>query len=211
MTEEPREDAELQLLLRTLDHDLPAITVEDVIARAERRRFGWGRVAAALAAAIVVASAAYALPGLPVRPWVDGLLSRIGIVEPDGRPAPPSPDEPAPGGIVFDPAEPLAVVFAGPLHGHVRVTLTGDGVLVARMTTGEARYTSEPGRLVVEMPTPDTFDLRVPRSARRVEVRAGGRSVFLKEGPALSATRPAESDGRFLIPLAAATPDTVPR
>ncbi|MGH7477911.1 MAG: hypothetical protein ACRELD_16745, partial [Longimicrobiales bacterium] len=75
MTEDEREEAGIEALLRTLDHEPPRIMAEDVIARARRARTDWGRIAAALVVALGLAGMAYALPGSPVRGWVDAVLN----------------------------------------------------------------------------------------------------------------------------------------
>ncbi|MGH7476962.1 MAG: hypothetical protein ACRELD_11775, partial [Longimicrobiales bacterium] len=107
-------------------------------------------------------------------------------------------------GMAFDPAEPLVLEFAPPLRGHLRIELIQGGDIVARVGADAARFASEPDRLVVEMLAPDTFELRVPSSARRVEVRARGRAIFRLESGVISAAARPRPDGRYVIPLESA-------
>ena len=194
----------LEALLRSLDHDLQRVTAEDVIARARRPRARWGQMAAGIAALFAVGGVAYALPGSPVRPWVDAALERVTGGAPAPTPARGGATDP--GGIALDPANPLEVLFTPPLRGHVRITLTDGGELVARSAPGSARFTSEPHRLLVGMAAPDTFELRIPTTARRVEVLAGERSLFRVEGGEVStAARPGD-DGAYVLPLDPASP-----
>lgn len=204
MTEYEREDAELNRLLRSLDHDPPDITAADVIAmaRARRPRREWGQIAAVLTATLGLAGVAYALPGSPVRSWVDSVLDRPAAPEPaDPGGQTMSRDPSAGAGIAFDPTRPLTVEFAPPLLGYLRVELADRGDLVAQIGSDEARFNSEPDRLVVEMVEPDTFELRIPRSANRVEVIVAGRLIFRTDAGATSAVARPGPDGRYLFPL----------
>lgn len=206
MTDDRRgpDDEGLESLLRTLDHDLPRVAVRTVIARARRPRVRRARIAAAVAGILVMGGVAYALPGSPVRPWLDAAMERL--VGGGSARTPGSTGAPDPGGIAFDPAAPLAVVFTPPLLGYVRITLADGGELVARSAPGSARFTSDPRRLRVAMLASDTFDLRIPRGARRVEVVAGERRLFLIENGQVSAAAPPAGPYGYLFPLGPSSP-----
>lgn len=199
MADDPWDDTELDGLLGSLDHEVPTITAEDVITRARRSRLGPARIALGVALAIGLAGVAYALPGSPVRSWVDSVLDRIGenggIGSVDHPPPRSSGERGA--GIVFDPAEPLSVETASGSSGYLRIAITEEEQLVAQMVSGQARFTSDPEGLRVDLLAPDTFELRVPRSASSVVVTAGGRRVFIKQGADISTSMEADSEGRY--------------
>ncbi|NIQ53158.1 MAG: hypothetical protein GWN71_06865 [Gammaproteobacteria bacterium] len=202
MPENDRPDPQLEALLRSLDHDPPRVTAADLVARAERRS-GWGRWAAGVALALGIAGAAYAVPGSPVRGWIDGIAPGSGAGESHEVDAPIDRTGPAEGGagVGLDPAMPLVVAFPSPRGGRLRVVLTGDSLVEVVADAGAARYTSEPGRLVVDPAGPAAFELRVPRTAVRVEVVIDGRRAFLKDGPETAAAVAPGPDGAYLLSL----------
>jgi hypothetical protein len=200
MNQDEREDLELDGLLRSLDHELPTITADDVMARARRSRLAPLRLAAGIVVAVAVAGVAYALPGSPIRDWVDAAFDRTGQTGDERRPR-PAGDSGA--GLVLDPADTLSVTIAPGSSGHIRIVTTEDAELIARMVSGEARFTSDPYGLGVDMRTPDTLELRVPRAARSVTVIAGERPVFtIHDGEVSSALEP-DSSGHYLLELGA--------
>lgn len=203
MTEDDSPDGELDELLLSLDHDRRIITAEDVIARAEGDGFRWSRVVAGIALILALAGAAYALPGSPVRSWLGAILERPGPAQPAAFAARDSQPEAerSGGGVVFDPAEPLVVAVRLSATGHLRIALTDDTVMVAEMVSGEAHFSSEPKRLVVDILKPGSFELRIPRAAGRVEVFAGAKRIFLKQHADISATVQPDAAGRYLFLL----------
>lgn len=202
MNEGDREDLELSQLLRSLDHDRPAITAQDVIARARRPRGVPVRLVAGVAAAIALAGVAYALPGSPVRSWVDAALrateesDAVGSEETGERNV-----TEVRAGIVLDPAEALSVSIVPGSSGRLRIIIIEEGELVAQMISGEARFTSDPGTLSIELRAPDILELRIPRSAPSVSVIAAGRPVFTKRGRDISAVMEPDSAGRYILDL----------
>ncbi|MGH7561388.1 MAG: hypothetical protein ACRENB_10250, partial [Gemmatimonadales bacterium] len=72
--------------------------------------------------------------------------------------------------------------------------------LLVRAPSGAATFTTEADRLVVEHRAAVRFEIQIPRSAPRVEIRSGARRVFLKEGPRAQ-TEPGSGQGPWLIPL----------
>lgn len=177
-----RLDEELHTLLRQVDHPPPAVRVEDVIARAERRGSPWIRTAAALALAFATAGVAWALPGSPVPGWVRGLGGGPADEPPPAPAVSPAPEEGP--GLMLSPAGPLVVVLdPGTTRGRVRIALTDGPRIVVRAPPGTRRFTSEPDRLVVEgLGENGTLSLSVPRDTRRIQVVVEGATVFLKNG-----------------------------
>lgn len=202
---EDHRDTELEALLRTLDHAPPSVTADHVIARAGRTR-SRVRWAAGIAVGLGVAGAAYALPGSPLPAWVDAAAEWVGLAgspRQGVRATRPDGEDAGPAGIAFDAGESVVVVFRSPSEGYLRVVPATDSLVVIEAPAGAARFTSEPGRLLIDPLSPDTFELRLPASTARVEVLADGRRVFLKEGQRVSAGTAPGPDGSYLLPLAA--------
>ena len=83
--EAQREEAELNALFRVLDDPPPAVSAEALALRAvmdkaaaRTRGSGWMRRAAAVLLVVGVAGAAYAIPGSPVRGWVQDFTRKLG-------------------------------------------------------------------------------------------------------------------------------------
>ncbi len=199
-------------LLQTLDHPVPPVTAESVMIRAGAAAPARGRVpplarwAAAIVLAAGAAGVAYALPGSPVPRWIAALTSRL-EARPERQPreaggAAARARESA--GIAVAPGRDLVIVFSASTPGALaRVTL-GDGAeVVVRSPAGGATFTSDAGRLLIQGPgAPDTVTIEIPRGARRVEIRAGGARVFLKDGASIDTGAARLGDGDFEIPLA---------
>ncbi len=200
MTDETREERELEVLFGTLDNHPPRATLEAVIGRAEgRARKPW-RLAAGIAAALAVSGAAWALPGSPVPGWV---RSALGVEE---DPVPPVTDEgPAgageaatPGGMAFDVGEELHVAVDRSSAGVLRIAITTEPRIVVQAVSGEARFTSAPNRLDVVLGRPDTLEVRIPERSARVVVTVGGNTVFSKTGDAVASSLARDSRGRWV-------------
>ncbi|HSM06599.1 MAG TPA: hypothetical protein VK858_18390 [Longimicrobiales bacterium] len=199
MTDETREEAELEVLFRSLDNAPRRADVDDVIARAGGRRQGRWRLAAGLVAALAVGGAAWALPGSPVPGWVRSVLA------PEAPPPPTAPGlgerEPpgiAPGGLAFPPDEELVVAIDEGGSGVLRILTTSEASVVVQTVSGQARFSSAPNRLGVTLGGPDTLEIRVPRATVRVVVTVGGRTVFSKVGDAVTTVLPRDAEGRWV-------------
>ncbi|MGH7511926.1 MAG: hypothetical protein ACREOQ_03275 [Gemmatimonadales bacterium] len=199
-------------LLQKLDHPVPPVTAKSVMIRAgaaastRRRVPPLARWAAAIVMAAGAAGVAYALPGSPVPRWVAALASRL-EARPEARPpeaAGPAARARESAGIAVDPGRDLVIVFSASTPGALaRVTL-GDGAeVLVRSPVGAVTFTSDAGRLLIRGPgAPDTVTIEIPRGARRVEIRAGGARVFLKEGVSIDTRAARLGDGDYEIPLA---------
>lgn len=202
-----REQDEIDALLRRLDHPAARLEAGTVARRADARRSARLRRAAAVVLALGAAGGVWAAPGSPVPGWFDAWRGR-------GTAATPAPregaDDTAPdassGGIAVAPGAALVIDFAMVRAGQVRVSLTNGSEVTVRASTGMASYTSDPDlRILVESNgAQGSFEVGIPRGAARVEIRAAGRRVFLKEGARVTTDSPANEDGVYLVPLAAA-------
>lgn len=217
---------DVERLLRLLDHPLPPVTAEDVVARArehgrggdrsrrpgspETPTAGVGRVSRRIAAGVLLllglSGVAYAAPGSPLPGWVGSVARWAGL----GPVPTETPDQvpettPAVGGVALDPAVSLQVdVRSRSPDGYVRVSLTDDSLVTVRVSPQAGSLTSEPGplgleRLGVDLSAPDTVEIRVPGAAAYVEVRVRGRTVFLKSGDRITAATAPGSGDVYLV------------
>ncbi len=204
---EAREGAEaVGRRLAALDHPAPAVSAASIAARArvQRREWRWAWAAAAVLA-VGAAGAAWAAPGSPLPGLVRELVRRVGGTA--GRESAPEgpvagPDLAADAGIAVEPGASLMIEFLnGEGGGAARVSLVDLEEVVIRGPAGAATFTTDESRLVVEqVAAPAAFDVLIPRTARRVEIRARGTQLFLKDGDRVSAAV-APVDGLYHFPL----------
>ncbi len=210
VTEAEREDAEAFALLRELDDPVPRMSAETIAARARARGWDRVRVAAGFAIALGLAGAAYAVPGSPLRAWVTAATQQIS----DRRapsPPPPTPQQaPEAGiaGIAVVPGPDLLILFTSrQVAGQARVSMTDDVEVAVHAPNGAATFTSGVDRLVIDnRGSSATFEIRIPRTAPRVEIQVEGRRLFLKQGPRLITEASADPSGGYLLPLAPPRP-----
>lgn len=195
--DEERDQAEINALLRALDDPAPPLNIDAIVARARRDRFAWERWAAGVVIALGTAGVVYALPGSPVREWVDDRFGQT--------PAVAVPDVPPPtGGISVSADQPLVVVFAAPQQtGAITVSIAD--VRELKITTAGAQtppYSSGQGRVLIEnQDWLADFDVVIPRGAPRVEIRIGERVALLKAAEVVSTSARADAHGKYVIPL----------
>lgn len=186
-----QDERELHGLLRALDHAPPAISAQTVLGRARvKQRAPLAlRWAAGLLLAFGVSSAAYAIPGSPVRGWVDAVGRLLaGVVEAPSVPNAPSvpaaqPAGPgATAGIAVAPGRELIVAFTSSFRAEVRVTLVDTpSEVVVLAPTGAATFTADGERLEIVINGPTArIDVRIPRAAPRVEILVNGSRRLLK-------------------------------
>jgi len=167
---------QLNALLHHLDHPVPSMGAEVVIAVAQARarqavRLRW---AAAIVLGLGFAGVAYAMPGLPFKGWLQNLVSETPVQTP----------EPAVGGVAVAPGARLVIVFtAAQTEAWARVSLTDSADVVVHAPSGAATFTAEVDRLVItNLGAPATYEILIPRGAPRVEILVEGTLLFLKEG-----------------------------
>ena len=193
------EEDRIHALLSEVDH--PVATLDPRVILIERKASGgqWARRAAAAVLGVAIAGAAYALPGSPMPAALDrlfgtGPVSRDRVAENQAeRPAAPS------AGIAVAATDGLVVELEA--EGQAVIELVDDEEVAVRAMSGTATFDSESGRLTVRGSGPVQLEIRIPRTAKGVEVLAGSRPVFrmLAAGPA-SPTSP-DSAGRYTVPL----------
>ena len=179
-----REDEEVAALLGALDSPGPAVDARSIAARARGVGNGsYWRWAASIALAVGIAGAAYAWPGSPLPRWVSRALAWVGVGEPGRGPAPSGAErDESSSGIAVAPGDDFLILFTNP-DGIVRVTLVESGEVVVRASVAATAFTSEANRIVIDnRATSATFEIQIPQAAPRVEIRAGDRTIFLKEG-----------------------------
>ena len=199
-----RDEREVFDLIGAVDHPVPAVTVDAVIDRAGARRRPWHRSAAAAVLLLGLGGAAYALPGSPLRRWVGAAIERMsggpgGIVPDPVRVDPPEDGA----GIAVAPGADLLIEFTGPeTGGSARLVLSDAGEVTIRAPAGAATFRSDANRVAVHRTgTRARFDIELPRSAPRVEVRVGARRIFLKEGARTTSDAPPGPDGAWILVL----------
>jgi hypothetical protein len=206
VAEAERDEKEIHALLRHLDQPLPPVGAREVAARARSHRPRWERWAAGIVLALGLGGASYAIPGSPVPALVKAVVHWAGG-RTDRSPSAPAPapeptraPDPAAAGIALAPGREFVIAFTSPL-GQVRVSLTDAAEVVVRAPAGSATFTSHVDRLVIDNVGSAIFDVEIPRTAPRVEIRMNERRLFLKEGSRVTSEQPAESHGSYLVPL----------
>lgn len=188
-----QDEREVMQLLGALDHAPPTISAQRVLGRARvvpRVPFAI-RWAAGLLLAFGVTSVAYAIPGSPVRGWVDAVGLRLAglVAAPIAPKVPIAPDpEPArPGataGIAVAPGRELVMVFTSPVGAQVSVALVDDGAeVVVLAPPGVATFTADGERLEIAISDSSArVDVRIPRAAPRVVILVNGVRRYVKAG-----------------------------
>jgi hypothetical protein len=193
-------------LLSQMDHPIPALDPRILLADQRPSGGGWGRRAAAVILSAAIAGTAYALPGSPLPGALDRLLGIGG-----GRDSVPSTrterDSTPPAGIAVPAENGLVIRLVTEGENAVAIVeLTEDEEVVVRAVGGNATFTSDSGRLTVRSSGPVRLEIRIPRAAPSVEVLAGSTRVFHKHDRRQVSETPADSMGRFVIPLHSPAP-----
>ena len=204
-----REEGEVYALLRQVDHAAPSVDADVLAARASTRveepraASRWAPRAAGIALALGIAGVAYAVPGSPLPAWVNAVATWIGSSASQSPPAHVRAPDPAVAGIAVPPGRDLLILFTSPqTQGQARVWLTDGADVVVRAPGGAATYTSAADRLVIDNHgSSATFEIRIPGDAPRVEIRMGGKRIFLKEGQSVTTGDSTEMRGPYPLPL----------
>ena len=199
-----REEREVFALIGAVDHPVPAISLEMVLERARSRPAAWHRWAAAALLTVGLGGAAYALPGSPIRRWVDAAIMSVAGPSEQAAPQAEPGAEPVDGaGIALSPGDGLVIAFAGPAEGgSARIAFTSGAEVTIRAPSGAATFRAESDQVLVQRAgVPARFDIEIPASAPRVEVRVGARTIFLKDGARVVTEVEGGPDGTWLVPL----------
>ena len=187
-----RENSEMEAILQVVDHPVPVVDPEVLVAQPAPPRVPWLRWAAIVVLGLGISGVAYAAPGSPLRGWV----SAISDLVPSSEPTETTPEEagerqPADsdiGGLAVDPGDRLLIQISGDASsGQAVIRLTNAAELEVRGAPGTASFTSDLERLTIDGLQSGTIQIDIPSSAPRVEIRVGARTVMLKEGPAIVA------------------------
>lgn len=196
------QDQEIGALLSLLDHPVPQLGSADVMRRA-RRRWRHAHAAAAGIALLVLAGAASAVPGSPLRTWLAGLLGK-----PPETSAPPAPEQLVEAGVSVVPRGEFELVFDALQEvGVIRIGLTDGPELAVRSVGGAPGYSVEPDQVRIDNAgsTAD-YEILLPRSARHVRIRIGDSVVFtMRDGSITTAAAP-DAAGNYVLEFAALRP-----
>lgn len=195
---------DLAELLRQLDHPVPRVSVDEIIARARPgRRWAGASIAAAT---IVVAGIAAALPSSPVH---HALLRAIaGAPRELHRPDTVATHAAKQGaGVALVPQGWLTVRFAAPLpESRVRVVIVAGEQLSLVPEGGDAAFSVGDASIVVREATTPTFTLTVPNTLSGLSLESDGALRFEKRGPTITTRAPRDAQGAYLVQLGGPRP-----
>ena len=205
-----REEVEVGGLLGRLDGPAPQVGVEPILRRAgAARRARMPRWAAGVVLVLGLTGVAYALPGSPLP-----RLARAIADWASGR-GPESPakenradSESSAAGIAVAPGQKLQIHFrSANAGGQVAVSLTSGTEVEIRAPRGPATYTSGEDQVIVnDRGLTTTYEIGIPLTAPMVEIWAGDRMLFLKEGTRVTTPGSQQGSARYVLPLNAPTP-----
>lgn len=207
LDEAEREEKAIFDLLSHVDHPAPVVDVEALVDRRSGTSVVWGKRVAGIVLAAALAGAAYALPGSPL----PDLLSHVAGWITGRAPSPPvdeSPTPPVTSGISVPVGERFAIRFAAEqATGTIAVSLTDESNVVVRVVGGTATFTTDVDRLTIEnRESMADYEIELPRRAQWIEVLVGPRRLMLKDGDRLVSEISVDSQGRYVLSLAAPSP-----
>lgn len=194
-------------LLRALDEPPPAIDVQRLMARAARRPFSpRRRLMAAGIGSILLAGAAAAMPGSPVRAYVARMFRPMPAAPAVAALAPPTPavaPDSTREGVAFAPGPFVDVALhAVQRSGTLRITIVAAASVRLTHQGGSAAYSlTADGVSIDNAGSTASFDLALPATVARATVSVSGHIVFTKSGTAVQAEGARDSTGAFVIPL----------
>lgn len=202
-------DGELSAMLRSIDHPVPRVSADHLMARVRRHR---ARKSALLAASALVCAATIAtaaVPGTALHELVRGLLAGstravVGGEQPSPV-VPVSPPREAPMGVAFVPGDRAIIVFrraqsAGELR--IRVEDVASVQLTQASAEGDVRYDLTPDGVDVDNEgSSASYELVIPRALARAAVRVGGAVVATKERMVLSCGGKRAAGASCVVPL----------
>lgn len=195
--------------LAWLDHPVPRLDAESLMARVRRRSRRSGLLAAGLAALFAAtAAAAVVVPGSPVQRLVERVIGewRGGDPPQPSGARSPAPEPPAlrRSGVSFVPRPELEIAFRGSQpEGAIRISLVETSEVRVREIGGASAYSLDPAELVIDNRSArGSYEILLPRSLRRARVRIGERVVFEKDGARISSAGSLDAAGTYVVPFA---------
>ncbi len=205
LEEARRDEAGIFALLDTLNHPAPRHNPQAVMARAGAGS-RWLKRAAVLFITLGAAAAGYAIPGSPLRAWVDRLLRPLAdttFIAPQPGEA-PAPGQPITAGIAVPPGRHFVIRFLAPEEaGHLLVWSTGDSMVAVRARGGAPppTFSIESDQLVITNPgSAAAYEIELPESALRIEILVGTRRLLLQQAGRISADSTCHKPVRSPVP-----------
>lgn len=201
------QEEEIFGLFGAIDHPRRTGDVGRVREAVRRRRGPPLRWAAGVVAAVGLAGAAYALPSSPLRRWFEawrGTSSPSIAQDVTPRTAERVPEVSDLSGVSIAPGASALVAFSAVQSmGEARIALADAGDIEVRAPAGAVTFAAGASRLVIENAgSRVSYEILIPRSAPRVEIRVAGVSVWRKDGVRIESDYSAGPDGLVRIPLA---------
>ncbi len=199
-----REDKEIAELLGLLDHPVPQADAQRLARRARRQPSRRTLVAASLAF-LVVAAAASAMPGSPVKAWFARVFAGA---EPSAEPTIAEgvgPTATQPSGVSVLPGERFELVFeAFQDSGLVRITLSDQAEVSVQAESPEVGYSVEPRRVrVLNAGSKTNYAVALPRDAGSIIIRIADMIVLQKEGATIVTSAVRGSAGDYTLDFTA--------
>ena len=196
-----REDAAVAVLLRELDHPLPA---DDVLpwSQMRPRRFRRALLTGAAAATLAVAAAAAIIPASPLHRW---MTRRHDDVLPRGLPlrAPKSavPSTPLASGLSIHAPRSLTVIFRhDQATGVIEITRSNSSDVTFRSRGGTTAYRLGAGEVSIDNQAPaQSYLIDLPASVQRVRIVVGRRAVLRWPEDSVSLTRGHETRPAMVV------------
>jgi hypothetical protein len=198
------EDADVGVLLRVLDHPVPAHSARAVIASRPNHLRRRAVLVAEIMLFVAAAAAAMTVPASPLHRWIVRQAQPKGATSGAAVPAalPSQATGAAPVGIVLPAPASLRVEFrqaqqTGTLEVHL---VAGDQVTV-RSRGGHVAYTVNEGRVLVDNRVPaDEYVVEIPATLGRVRIVVGTQVLFQKDGDHSGPVQPFDG-ARYRIPF----------
>lgn len=203
-----REDRGIAELLSVLDHPVPHVDPDELVLRARRGVVRLELVAASVAL-LVLAGAAFALPGSPVRSWVSGAFG--GPRETAGVPAgweQGGAFERPPSGVSVLPGRDFELVFeTAQDSGVIRISLSDQAEMTIHSDSGDIGYSVEPqGVTVLNSGSVANYQLVLPEGAESIRIRVDDTIIFYRREGAIETSAAQNAPGRYVVEFRALSP-----
>ncbi len=198
LAESRRRERRVFGLLEALDHEPAGLDWKAVEAPEPPRAAGL--LIAASIACVLAAGILYALPGSPLRSWIDGIGREAAAPEAEIEPG----GGPFVSGLSVRPTAPFEIVFAGGQEsGVVRVELAETPEVEIRVLGAPVDLESGPDRVMVANGgSRSSYAIRLPEAGPPVTVRVGDEAVLVTSGTDVETAAPRTETGEYRIDLA---------